>query len=115
LRSTAALEAAGVPYAVIGAKAVAYWVETLDDGASRNTPNVDHLLRRNDLPAATSALAGAEFVQVEGTGGPTIFLDGPGGRPQQAVRVWCSGRRPVRVRNPCRTYPIRWRVRRLRW
>ena len=34
LRSTAALEAAGVPYAVIGGNAVAAWVSKVDPGAA---------------------------------------------------------------------------------
>lgn len=37
LRATAALKAAGVPYAVIGGQAVAAWVATVDDAAARNT------------------------------------------------------------------------------
>ncbi len=35
LRSTAALEAAGVPYAVIGGNAVMAWVEQADEAAVR--------------------------------------------------------------------------------
>ena len=33
-RSTAALEAAGIPYAVVGGNAVAAWVSTVDPGAA---------------------------------------------------------------------------------
>jgi hypothetical protein len=39
LRSTAALEAAGVPYAVIGGNAVMAWVEQVDETAVRFTRN----------------------------------------------------------------------------
>ena len=40
LRSTAALEQAGVAYAVIGGNAVAYWVTRVDEAAVRNTRDV---------------------------------------------------------------------------
>ena len=45
-----ALDAAGVPYAVVGGNAVAAWVMTVDEGAVRATKDVDILLRRADLP-----------------------------------------------------------------
>src|SRR6202051_4400363 len=51
LRATAALNQAGVPYAVVGGNAVASWVATVDEGAIRNTRDVDLLVRRSDLPA----------------------------------------------------------------
>jgi hypothetical protein len=62
VRATAALEAGGVPYAVIGGNAVAAWVATIDPGAVRNTKDVDILLRRADLDAAKRALAAAGFI-----------------------------------------------------
>src|SRR5438067_5868554 len=62
LRATAALNQAGVPYAVVGGNAVASWVATVDEGAVRNTRDVDLLVRRLDLPALTAALEGAGFV-----------------------------------------------------
>ena len=37
LRATAALEKAGVPYAVVGGNAVAAWVARVDEAAVRNT------------------------------------------------------------------------------
>ena len=51
-RATQALEAAGIPYAVIGGNAVAVWVATVDAAAVRNTADVDILLRRPDMRAA---------------------------------------------------------------
>jgi hypothetical protein len=44
LRATAALNGAGVPYAVVGGNAVASWVATVDEGAVRNTRDVDLLV-----------------------------------------------------------------------
>jgi hypothetical protein len=62
LLATSALERAQVPYAVIGGNAVGYWVATKDDGAVRNTLNVDLLVNRNSLPAVTIALEKAGFL-----------------------------------------------------
>src|SRR5690349_4214617 len=74
-RATAALEAAGVPYAVIGGNAVAAWVSRVDPSAVRNTADVDILLRRPDLAAADSALQAAGFIPPEVLG-VTMYLDG---------------------------------------
>src|SRR6202162_4621097 len=63
LRATAALNEAGVPYAVVGGNAVASWVATIDEGAVRNTRDIDLLVRRCDLPAITAALEHAGFVR----------------------------------------------------
>lgn len=86
LRATAALEAGGVSYAVIGGNAVAAWVARVDPGAVRNTADVDILLRRSDLEAAKVAMAKAGFLHCE-TSGVDMFLDGPQGRPRDAVHV----------------------------
>src|SRR5207253_2601958 len=61
-RATAALESAGVSYAVAGDNAVAAWVSRVDEAAVRNTRDVDILIRRSDLEAATKAMASAGFV-----------------------------------------------------
>lgn len=92
LRSTSALEAAGVPYAVIGGNAVAAWVSRIDRDATRNTKDVNILLRRSDLDAAGEALEREGFVRVEVHGVP-MFLDGPGGKPSQAVHILIAGER----------------------
>ena len=62
LRATAALNQVGVPYAVVGGNAVASWVATVDEGAVRNTPDIDLLVRRSNLPAIAAALEQAGFV-----------------------------------------------------
>src|SRR5436190_24182631 len=61
-RATKALDAANVPYAVAGGNAVAEWVARADEGAVRNTRDVDLLVRRADLAAARVALEAAGFV-----------------------------------------------------
>src|ERR1700688_3974475 len=86
LPSTPALEAAGIPYAVIGGNAVAVWVARIDEAAVRNTQDVDILLRRSDLDAATQALAGAGFVRRH-VAGIDLFLDGPGAKTRDAVHL----------------------------
>src|SRR5947208_9586733 len=64
-RATAALDAAGVPYAVIGGNAVAAWVSKVDPGAARNTVDVDLMVNRKDLDSVTAALMKAGFVYHE--------------------------------------------------
>src|SRR5947209_20501190 len=76
LRAAGALEKAGIPYAVVGGNAVAAWVAKVDESAVRNTQDVDLLLRRSDLEAASTALARIGFVQRH-VAGIDLFLDGP--------------------------------------
>jgi hypothetical protein len=90
LRSTAALEAAGVPYAVIGGNAVMAWVEQVDEAAVRFTQDVDLVLRRDDLERAKMALEKAGFVHRR-SAGIEMFLDGPGAKARDAVHVIFSG------------------------
>ena len=92
LRATAALEAAGVAYAVIGGNAVASWVGSVDQAAVRNTQDVDILLRRADFPAANKALAGAGFV-FRHVRGVDMFLDGGEAKVRDAVHVLFAGER----------------------
>ncbi|NQW46917.1 MAG: hypothetical protein HQ464_04005 [Planctomycetes bacterium] len=90
LRSTAALEAAAIPYAVIGGNAVMAWVEQVDESAVRFTQDVDIVLRRDDLGRAAEALARAGF-QHRHSAGIDMFLDGPGAKARDAVHVIFSG------------------------
>ena len=92
LRATNALETAAIPYAVIGGNAVAAWVSRVDREAVRNTKDVDILMRRADLTAATRVLEQAGFVPVEVMGIP-IFLDGPEGKPSQGIHILIAGER----------------------
>lgn len=104
LRSTGALEAAGIPYAVVGGNAVAAWVASIDEGAVRNTKDVDIAIRREDLPAVIRTLesVGFEYAQVTGV---DLFIDGPQGKPSQGVHLLYFGERlketdPVPVPEP---------------
>src|SRR5437879_255686 len=84
LRATAALEQAGVPYAVIGGNAIAAWVTRVDESAVRNTQVVDLLIRRADIDKAAQALASAGFVRRHAAG-IEMFLDGPNAKARDAV------------------------------
>lgn len=90
LRATAALNQAGVRYAVVGGNAVASWVARIDEGAVRTTRDVDILVRRADLPAVTAALEAAGFVRDELLG-VDMFRDGPEGKPSEAVHLLYAG------------------------
>jgi hypothetical protein len=98
LRATAALSQAGIPYAVVGGNAVGSWVATVDEGAVRNTRDVDLLVRRSDLPAITTALEAAGFVRDELLD-VIMFRDGPDGKPSQAVHLLFAGEK-VRPDHP---------------
>ena len=86
LRSTAALEVAGVPYAVAGGNAIAAWVSRVDESLVRNTRDVDILLRREDLAAAKLALAKVGFVYRH-VKSIDMFLDGPDSKAGDAVHI----------------------------
>jgi hypothetical protein len=90
LRATAALEHAGILYAVIGGNAVAAWVSRVDEAAVRNTQDVDILIRRADLDAVKTALGNIGFVYRHAAG-LDLFLDGPGGSAREAVHIVFAG------------------------
>jgi len=95
LRATSALNQIGAPYAVVGGNAVASWVATVDEGAVRNTRDVDILVRRNDLPDITAALEKAGFVAGELLD-VIMFRDGAEGKPSEAVHLLFSGEKTRR-------------------
>ena len=90
LRTTAALERHGVPYAVIGGPAVAVWVARVDEDAVRNTVDVDILLKREDMARATAALAevGFEFAEVRGV---PLFIETANPSPKRGVHIVFAG------------------------
>ncbi len=85
-RVTGALDAAGIPYAVVGGNAVAAWVASVDEDAVRATKDVDILLRRGDLDAAAAALRPVGLIPAEGFGVP-MFLDATDPSPKRGVHV----------------------------
>jgi hypothetical protein len=95
LRATAALEKAGVEYAVIGGNAVAAWVGQVDQSAVRFTQDVDLLIRRADLEKAKAALEPAGFVYRHAASSD-MFLDGPDAKARDALHIIFAGEK-VRV------------------
>jgi hypothetical protein len=89
-RAGAALERAGVPYAIVGDSAVASWVSEVDEAAVRNTQDVDILLRRSDLERAKEALAPAGFIYRHSSG-VDMFLDGPAAKARDALHIVFAG------------------------
>jgi hypothetical protein len=85
-----ALEAASVPFALVGGQAVALWVATRDPAAVRTTKDVDILLRREDLARARAAAlaAGMDYFEVMGVG---MFLDRDDPNPRHAVHLVWAG------------------------
>jgi hypothetical protein len=99
LRAAGALDAAGVPYAIIGGNAVAVWVGRVDRAAIRNTQDVNILLRRSDFESATAALTAAGFVPRH-VKGIDMFLDRPGAKARDAVHVTFANEK-VRPEDAC--------------
>jgi hypothetical protein len=95
--TTAALEGAGVPYAVCGDFAVAAWVGSVDRSATRTCTQVEVVVRRSDFAAVEAALTGVGFVRrfADQTGkkGVIAFLTEPGGKVRDAVFVIFAGER----------------------
>ena len=85
-RAAAALEQAGIPYAVAGGNAVAAWVARVDRDAVRNTNDVDILVRRSDFDAIKRALEGVGF-EYHFVNGVHVFIDGPDGKPSRGVHL----------------------------
>ena len=85
-RASSVLDAAGVPYAVIGGNAVAEWVGRVDQAAVRNTRDVVILLRRSDFDAAKAALESLGFIYRHAAS-IDMFLDGKGAKARDAVHV----------------------------
>jgi hypothetical protein len=108
LRATAALEKAGIPYAIAGGNAVAAWVARVDRAAVRNTQDVDILVRRSDLDRVTTALEAAGFVRAT-VMDVVCFIDGPGGSPRDAVHLLFANEK-VRESYPLPTADVTERI-----
>src|SRR5438445_13695531 len=84
-RTATTLEAAGIPYAIIGGHAVRAWVAQADEAAVRTTRDVDILLNRADFPSAVAAMQAAGFVY-RSVKGIDMCLDGTGATPRKPVQ-----------------------------
>jgi hypothetical protein len=94
-RATEALDRRGIPYAVADGNAVAEWVARIDEGAVRNTKDVDILVQRSDFAAVKSALESAGFVHHHLID-IDVFIDGRNSRPSDGVRLLFAGEKVKR-------------------
>ena len=92
LCATAALENAGLAFAVIGGNAIAAWVGRVDESAVRFTQDVDLLIRRTDFEATKAALEPAGF-RYRHSSSIEMFLDSPDAKARDAVHVIFAGER----------------------
>ncbi len=88
-RASAALESAGIPYAVAGGNAVAAWVVQVDESAERTTQDVDIVVRRDDLPEIVRCLSAAGFVHRHSAG--IDFFVEPGDKFRHGVHLLFAG------------------------
>ena len=89
-KATAALEAAGIPYAIIGGNVVRAWVAQADEAAVRTTRDVDLLIRRSELPAVKTALESVDFIH-RNVKSIDTFLYGPDAKARDAVHIIFAG------------------------
>lgn len=87
-----ALNAAEIPYAVIGGNAVQYWVAQVDESVVRNTRDVHIIINEVDLPRVKQILEGIGFVYARSSA-ITMFLDGPDAKAWDAVHVLFAGQK----------------------
>ncbi len=89
-RVTAALDEAGIKYAVIGGNAVAAWVSRVDPDATRTTKDVDLLVNRHDLDRITGVMRELGF-QREDLRRLILFVDAREPSRRSGVRlVWAN-------------------------
>lgn len=90
LRTTRVLDNAGLAYAVVGGNAVGAWVAKIDEGAVRNTRDVDIMIRRSDLEAVKAAMEADGFIFANAYG-VDFFLDSPDAKPSESVHLLYAG------------------------
>src|SRR5262249_54357191 len=91
-KTTEALNAAGIEYAVVGGNAVAAWVATIDPNAIRSTTDVDLLARREIFPPINDVLVKNRVLPVQGF--PVhMFVERDDSSPKRGVRVVIANER----------------------
>ncbi len=91
-RVAAALDGAGIPYAVIGGNAVAAWVARADPSATRATKDVELLVRHDDLECITATLGVLDFERQD-LRGLVLFIDPEEPSRRSGVRLVRAGER----------------------
>ncbi len=89
---TAALNAEGIAYAVIGGNAVAAWVGRADPSATRATKDVDLLVQRRDLDRITATLTKAGFLRQD-LRDLTLFIDPAEPSKRSGIHLVWAGER----------------------
>lgn len=89
-RAVAALDGAGIPYAVVGGNAVRIWVAQVDEGAVRATNDVDILIRPSDLQRVQEAMRQAGF-HYRQTAGLDLFVEDENESARNAIHLVLAG------------------------
>lgn len=90
LRFRQACDAERIPFNVCGGMAVMAWVASVNPEYTRNTKDVDVIMRPQDLERAKHSLRPHGFFFAEVSGIP-MFFDGEDGTPKFAVHVVVVG------------------------
>ncbi len=90
LKACRALDKAGINYAVAGGNAVAAWVSTVDEAATRNTRDVDVMIDRRDLEAVRQAMESTGFTYRH-VAGLDVFLENETGSVRDAIHLIFAG------------------------
>lgn len=93
---TAALDRAGIRYAVIGGNAVAAWVASKDPHATRNTKDVDLLLERSDLTRVDAAVRSIGLY-LDSVGDISVLLEQSDPMPSRGVHIIFAGEKVRRA------------------
>jgi hypothetical protein len=88
--ATEALDAARIPYAVVGGNAVAAWIAQVDPAATRTTKDRDILVRRADLDSVTRALTALGLIR-EDLRSLVMFVDPAEPSRRSGVRLFWAG------------------------
>lgn len=91
-RAAAALDAAAIPYAIVGGNAVRVWVATRDRGAVRSTRAVDILVRPDDVDRVTAALGTVGFRR-ENLRSLIVFVDPADNDRKAGVHLLLAGQK----------------------
>jgi hypothetical protein len=90
-KANAILEAAGIPFAIVGGNAVRIWVAQVDPGAVRATNDVDVLIRPENLDEAKKAMAENGF-HYRKAAGLDMFLEGKEDSARYAIHIVLANR-----------------------
>ncbi len=91
-KTTAALDRASIPYAIVGGYAVAAWVATKDPDATRYTKDVDVLINKLDFQQSVSIFRSIDLMEIDVLGVP-MFMERNTRPCQRSVRVLFANER----------------------